>query len=112
LSVFLLFILFYFTLSIITFCVYGIDKSAAKKARRRIPESRLHWLSLLGGWPGALLGQKVFRHKTIKARFRTIFWLTCLVNIILFAMVCCFVQVGLLQGFSDMRALFRGILKR
>ncbi|WP_219702907.1 DUF1294 domain-containing protein [Marinomonas lutimaris] len=68
-------------LSLITFCVYGLDKSAAKRGKQRVRESTLHLLSLFGGWFGALLGQKVFRHKTKKMRFLVVFWLTVVMNV-------------------------------
>jgi uncharacterized membrane protein YsdA (DUF1294 family) len=35
----------------------------------------LHLLALLGGWPGAVLGQQLFRHKTKKVVFRLVLWL-------------------------------------
>jgi uncharacterized membrane protein YsdA (DUF1294 family) len=66
-----------------TFCLYGLDKSAARRDQRRIKESTLHLLSLFGGWPGAMLGQKVFRHKTKKLSFRVTFWITLMINLIL-----------------------------
>ena len=72
---------FYGSLSLITFCFYGADKSAAKRGKQRVRESTLHLLSLFGGWFGALLGQKVFRHKTKKMRFLVVFWLTVVVNV-------------------------------
>ncbi len=71
----------YGLLSLVTFCCYGVDKSAAKRGKWRIRESTLHVLSLVGGWPGALLGQKVFRHKTKKCRFLVVFWLSVVVNL-------------------------------
>jgi uncharacterized membrane protein YsdA (DUF1294 family) len=71
----------YVVLSVITFAVYGRDKFAAEKGRRRTPESTLHLLSLAGGWPGALVSQRVFRHKTRKQPFRTIFWFTVVANV-------------------------------
>ncbi|MBJ7539310.1 DUF1294 domain-containing protein [Marinomonas transparens] len=77
----------YGLLSFITFCVYGMDKWAAKRQKSRVRESRLHLLSLVGGWPGALLGQRVFRHKTKKVRFRVVFWLTLLVNVTLVSLI-------------------------
>ena len=40
----------------------------------RIPESTLHTLELAGGWPCALLAQRLFRHKTTKASYRVAFW--------------------------------------
>ena len=42
-------------------------------------------LCFLGGWPGALVGRKVFRHKTSKQPFRTIFWCTVIANCVVLA---------------------------
>lgn len=70
----------YGLLSLVTFATYGADKSAAVKGTWRTSESTLHLLALVGGWPGALAGQKVFRHKTRKQPFRTIFWFTVIAN--------------------------------
>jgi uncharacterized membrane protein YsdA (DUF1294 family) len=50
---------------------FGIDKGRAARNERRIPEAFLLKLAFLGGWPGAKLGQRVFRHKTQKQPFRT-----------------------------------------
>ena len=50
--------------------LYAWDKHAARRGTRRVPEARLHLLALLGGWPGAWLGQRLFRHKTRKAAFQ------------------------------------------
>lgn len=49
---------FYLTLSLITFGLYGLDKSAARKGQWRIAEARLHLFQVAGGWPGALLAQQ------------------------------------------------------
>ncbi len=65
-------------LSLVTYLVYALDKSAARRRRHRVPERTLHLLSLLGGWPGALLAQYTLRHKTAKPRFLFVFWLTVL----------------------------------
>lgn len=48
----------------------GLDKSLAKSASLRTPETILYVLALLGGSPGVLLGIHVFRHKTRKAAFQ------------------------------------------
>ena len=50
--------------NVVTFTVYGIDKRKARRGTWRIPEKTLFLLPLLGGSVGALLGMKVFRHKT------------------------------------------------
>lgn len=82
----------YLVLSGLTYGVYGWDKRAAKNGRWRTPEKTLHLLSLAGGWPGALVGQRQFRHKTSKTSFQVIFWLTVVGNI---AMLAGFVAEGL-----------------
>ena len=63
-------------LSALTYVLYAKDKRAARQELRRTPEQTLHWLSLLGGWPGALLAQAKLRHKTQKQPFKVILWLT------------------------------------
>jgi uncharacterized membrane protein YsdA (DUF1294 family) len=70
--------------SFITFIVYYKDKAAAVSGKWRTPESTLHILSLMCGWPGAIAGQQVLRHKTQKKSFRLIFWLTVLINVSVF----------------------------
>jgi len=78
----LLMVPFYIVISLITFIVYAMDKSAALKDRWRTQESTLHFLSLAGGWPGALMAQQLFRHKSKKQSFRFVFWMTVLINIV------------------------------
>ncbi len=67
--------------NITTFALYGYDKLAARRRWWRVPEALLHGWALLGGSPAALIGQQVFRHKTIKQRFRVVFWLVVAVQI-------------------------------
>lgn len=69
-------------LSLVTLVAYAADKSAAKKGAWRTPERTLHVLSLAGGWPGALLGQHWFRHKTQKASFQLVFRMTVVLNVV------------------------------
>lgn len=71
---------FYITLSVVTFLVYAIDKSAAMSNSWRTKENTLHILGLIGGWPGALIAQKTLRHKSSKHEFQIGFWLTVFVN--------------------------------
>lgn len=71
----------YAAASVITFIAYALDKSAAKRGGWRTRESSLHALALVGGWPGALLAQQFLRHKSTKAQFRSMFWLTVVLNV-------------------------------
>ncbi|MBU1239824.1 DUF1294 domain-containing protein [Myxococcota bacterium] len=61
--------------NLITLAVYGLDKMLAGTKRSRVPERVLHVLALLGGSPGALAGQHLFRHKRQKGSFLFWFWL-------------------------------------
>ncbi|MDQ3287274.1 MAG: cold shock and DUF1294 domain-containing protein [Pseudomonadota bacterium] len=72
----------YAAASVLSYVMYCLDKAAAgKKGRQRTPESTLHLVDFLGGWPGALIAQHEFRHKTVKASFQSFFWFTVLANI-------------------------------
>jgi uncharacterized membrane protein YsdA (DUF1294 family) len=68
--------------SLVAFAAYGIDKSAARRGAARISEQTLLLLGLVGGWPGALVAQQLFRHKTRKRSFRRVFWGTVGVNVL------------------------------
>jgi uncharacterized membrane protein YsdA (DUF1294 family)/cold shock CspA family protein len=77
----------YFAASIITYGCYAQDKKAAQDGGWRTPESTLHLLSLVGGWPGGLAAQVVLRHKTRKASFLIGFWFTVILNCIVLCVV-------------------------
>lgn len=68
-------------LSGITYVVYAWDKGAAQKNQYRTAEKTLHLLALAGGWPGALVAQQQLRHKSSKAAFRSVFWVTVIFNL-------------------------------
>jgi uncharacterized membrane protein YsdA (DUF1294 family) len=71
----------YFSMSGICFLLYAKDKRAAANQQRRISEQTLWMIGLLCGWPGALIAQKLLRHKTAKLSFLIVFWLTVLLNV-------------------------------
>ena len=52
-------------INVVTFLVYGIDKWKAKQGSWRISEATLLILAVFGGSIGALLGMKVWHHKTM-----------------------------------------------
>lgn len=59
------------TLNCWTVLRFWQDKQRASAGQRRISESDLLGLALIGGTPGALLARKWFRHKTRKEPFST-----------------------------------------
>ena len=56
--------------NVATFFTFGIDKLKAKHAKWRIREAALLMLAVLGGSIGALLGMKVWHHKTMHKMFK------------------------------------------
>ncbi|MDT0213574.1 DUF1294 domain-containing protein [Rothia sp. ARF10] len=66
--------------SAMAFLRYRADKAAARRRGWRTPEASLHAIALVGGWPGALVARHVLRHKTTKQPFRSVFWLTVVLN--------------------------------
>lgn len=57
------------------FLMFGLDKWKARRKERResvrrVPEKTLFLLAALGGSVGALLGMKVWHHKTLHRTFR------------------------------------------
>ena len=57
-------------INIVTFQVYGIDKWKAKQGSWRISEATLLILAVIGGSIGALLGMRVWHHKTMHKKFK------------------------------------------
>ena len=85
--------------SFASYIAYGWDKDAAGADRRRTPEATLHLLDALGGWPGALIAQQQFRHKTVKASFQAMFWVTVLLNL---AVVAAAVHMGWARALTSL----------
>ena len=90
-------------INIVTFLVYGIDKwrstsgrllpTGRKKAKQgswRISEATLLILAVIGGSIGALLGMKLWHHKTMHKKFKYGLPLILLVQIALIYFICNF----------------------
>ena len=73
-------LLAYGVASLLAFGLYRYDKQQAKAGQWRTPEKILHGVELLGGWPGALVAQQMFRHKTRKLSYQVWFWLIVAVH--------------------------------
>ncbi|MFZ6768620.1 DUF1294 domain-containing protein [Undibacterium sp. Di26W] len=82
-----LLLMVYAVMSLVTLCMYAIDKSAAAKRGPRISERSLLLCGLAGGWPGAIVAQSVFRHKTQKTSFRHAFFATVILNLAFLAAI-------------------------
>ncbi|WP_434641473.1 DUF1294 domain-containing protein [Klebsiella sp. I138] len=81
------FIVWFLLANVLTLVIYGMDKLAARKAWRRVPELTLLVFGFVGGWPGAMAGQQLFRHKTQKQPFKTYFIISVILSILAMAAV-------------------------
>ena len=77
----------YLVINIITLLVYRFDKFAATTNRWRVKESTLQLLSLFGGWTGALIAQRVFRHKNSKESFQKVYLLAVACHCVVLAVI-------------------------
>ena len=62
------------TVSLLTYLAYRHDKRRAETGGWRVSEATLHFCELIGGWPGAYLAQRMYRHKTAKVSYQFTFW--------------------------------------
>lgn len=74
-------------MSVVAFILYGADKSAAQRGAWRTSEQTLITIGLVGGWPGALLAQGIFRHKSSKRSFQSAFRGSVALNCVMLAVV-------------------------
>jgi uncharacterized membrane protein YsdA (DUF1294 family)/cold shock CspA family protein len=70
----------YIVMSALAFFLYAKDKNAAESGTWRTSENTLHFVSILGGWPGAKIAQSFLRHKSKKLSFRILYWATVCIN--------------------------------
>lgn len=83
----IVYLTFLVLMSIITLILYVVDKIKSKQNKWRIQEKTLLCFGFFGGSIGALIGMKVFRHKTL----HTSFWVVNIIGILY--------QLGLLMFF-------------
>jgi uncharacterized membrane protein YsdA (DUF1294 family) len=77
------FVIWLVAISIITFLMYGYDKSQAQRDGWRVPENVLHGLALAGGFLGGWLGRAVFHHKTRKPIFTVVLAISTVIYLVL-----------------------------
>ena len=65
----------YVLMSAVAFALFWADKRRADRGQWRISERTLHAIELCGGWPGAWIAQRAFRHKWKKTPYMVVFWM-------------------------------------
>jgi len=60
--------------SALLFLLMGVDKHQARTGGRRVSETTLHGVELLGGWAGGLLGSAAWAHKRRKPSYFLVLW--------------------------------------
>ena len=68
--------------NVVAFALFGVDKSRARRGARRIPERTLILWAAVSGTVGALLGMRVFHHKTAKRSFVAAMALVTLIDVV------------------------------
>jgi uncharacterized membrane protein YsdA (DUF1294 family) len=94
-------VIYLIAINVVTFLVYGIDKAASKRGGKqarmkakakhgnwRISEATLLILAVIGGSIGALLGMKLWHHKTMHKKFKYGLPLILLAQIALIYFIC------------------------
>lgn len=82
----------YLIASTAAFFLYANDKAAARRQRWRTPEATLLAVGVFGGWPGALIAQRIYRHKSRKVSFQIAFWMSVFVNLVGLGLVHSFIK--------------------
>jgi uncharacterized membrane protein YsdA (DUF1294 family) len=68
-------------MNLLTFMVFAIDKLKARLESRRVPESVLFMLCLVGGIWGGLLAMVLTRHKVSKGSFMRVIFILLVINL-------------------------------
>ena len=76
----------YILLNIVSLFAFALDKRKAAKGKWRTPEKKLLLLSFLGPF-GAAFGMKMFRHKTMKLKFKLVYVFLALHIVVICAIV-------------------------
>jgi len=71
------------SINLVTFIMFGYDKSEARSGNARVPEIVLHGLALAGGFLGGWAGRYFFRHKTLKPVFTVVLTLSTLLWLVI-----------------------------
>ena len=91
---FILYIILLVILSRITYILYGKDKQFAENGNeKRISEKILLGITAIGGAIGALIGRRVFHHKTKKVYFSLVIHFSILIEIIVMGIIVYFAFV-------------------
>ena len=73
---------YFIIINILEFILMGIDKLLSIKKLYRIPEIVLLIVPFIGGSIGGILGMYTFKHKTKKIKFKLLFIMSLIVNIL------------------------------
>ena len=76
-------VIFIATANATAFVLFMLDKHLAEERMRRVPESTLLLVALVGGSVGAIAGQQYWRHKTRKEPFRTMLFSVPVIQVVL-----------------------------
>lgn len=71
-------------INVFTLTLFGYDKDMAEKKKKRVSEKTLLTFTFLGGTLGALIGMRMYKHKTSKTSFQIKFLLTVIAQFFIY----------------------------
>ena len=92
---------FFIIINTLSLTMMYMDKYYAKNSKRRISESKLMSVAILGGSLGSFMGMKLFRHKTKHSKFKYGLPAIMAFHFIIFLLFCFYLRGG------DVLALFK-----
>lgn len=94
-QIILLILIYFLAINLVAIIIFIFDKSAARHGNRRIRESTLLTIALVGGSIGSITAQQLIRHKTYKQPFKSQLYSIAVMQVIVIIAMC----------FPDVRAL-------
>ena len=71
-------------INVFTLTLFGYDKDMAEKKKKRVSEKTLLTFTFLGGTLGALIGMRMYKHKTSKTSFQIKFLITVIAQFFIY----------------------------
>jgi uncharacterized membrane protein YsdA (DUF1294 family) len=81
-------VIYVLAINLVAMLAFTVDKSAARRGRRRIRESTLLMIAFIGGSIGSITAQHLIRHKTQKQPFKSQLYTIALLQVMLIVALC------------------------
>jgi uncharacterized membrane protein YsdA (DUF1294 family) len=87
-QIILLILIYIVAINLVAIMMFVVDKSAAQRGSRRISESTLLTIALVGGSIGSITAQQLIRHKTYKQPFKGQLYSIAVLHVVILTAIC------------------------